>query len=120
MMIGRYTLPEMGAVWSEQNKLANWLKIEIAACEGWARLGKIPAEAVEIIKARADFNLLRIQEIEAEIKHDVIAFLTNVGEYVGDNSKYIHLGMTSSDILDTGIAMQMRDSADICLPRCKG
>lgn len=114
-MIGRYTLPEMGAIWSETSKFNNWLKIEVAACEGWASLGKIPTESVEVIKAKAQFDINRISEIEAEVRHDVIAFLTNVGEYVGDDSKYIHLGLTSSDILDTGIAMQMRDSADIIL-----
>lgn len=114
-MIARYTLPEMGAVWSEESKFNNWLKIEVAACEAWAKLGKIPVESVETIKARACFNSQRVSEIEAEVRHDVIAFLTNVGEYVGDDSKYIHLGLTSSDILDTGIAMQMRDSADIIL-----
>jgi adenylosuccinate lyase len=112
-MIARYTLPAMGAIWSEENKLGNWLKIEVAACEAWASLGKIPQEAVQVIKERAHFEVERIQEIEAEVRHDVIAFLTNVGEYVGDESKYIHLGMTSSDILDTGLAMQMRDSADL-------
>ena len=114
-MIERYTLPAMGAIWSEKNKLGNWLKIEIAACEAWASLGKIPQDAVKVIKERAHFKVERIQEIEAEVRHDVIAFLTNVGEYVGDDSKYIHLGMTSSDILDTGLAMQMRDSADLIL-----
>lgn len=114
-MIERYTLPEMGAVWSETSKFNNWLKIEVAACEAWASLGKIPAESVEVIKERAQFQINRISEIEAEVRHDVIAFLTNVGEYVGDDSKYIHLGLTSSDILDTGIAMQMRDAADIIL-----
>lgn len=112
-MIERYTLPEMGRIWSQDNKLQNWLKIEIAACEAQARLGNIPAEAVEIIKERAAFNVERIEQIEAEVHHDVIAFLTNVAEYVGESSKYIHLGMTSSDILDTGLAMQMRDAADI-------
>ncbi|MBP1760495.1 MAG: Adenylosuccinate lyase [Firmicutes bacterium] len=116
-MITRYTLPDMGAVWSEGSKLNNWLKIEIAACEAWAQLGRIPAGSVETIKSRADFDVARIAEIEAEVRHDVIAFLTNVGEYVGDDSKYIHLGLTSSDILDTGIAMQMRDSADIILAK---
>jgi adenylosuccinate lyase len=114
-MIKRYTLPEMGAIWSEESKFNNWLKIEVAACEAWAKLGKIPADAVETINARAQFDIQRINEIEAEVRHDVIAFLTNVGEYVGEDSKYIHLGLTSSDILDTGIAMQMRDSADIIL-----
>jgi len=116
-MIKRYTLPEMGAVWSEQSKLNNWLQIEVAACEAWAQLGRIPAASVETIKARACFDVTRIAEIEAEVRHDVIAFLTNVGEYVGDDAKYIHLGMTSSDILDTGIAMQMRDSADLILAK---
>jgi adenylosuccinate lyase len=116
-MIERYTLPAMGAIWSEQNKLNNWLKIEIAACEAWANLGKIPPEAVKVIQDKAQFKVERIQEIEAEVRHDVIAFLTNVGEYVGDESKYIHLGMTSSDILDTGLAMQMRDAVDLILEK---
>lgn len=116
-MIKRYTLPAMGEVWSEASKLNNWLQIEVAACEAWAQLGKIPVEAVETIKARARFDVERIAAIEVEVRHDVIAFLTNVGEYVGDDAKYIHLGMTSSDILDTGIAMQMRDAADLILAK---
>ncbi|HRW12411.1 MAG TPA: lyase family protein, partial [Syntrophomonas sp.] len=116
-MIKRYTLPAMGEVWSEASKLNNWLQIEVAACEAWAQLGKIPVEAVETIKARARFDVERIAAIEVEVRHDVIAFLTNVGEYVGDDAKYIHLGLTSSDILDTGIAMQMRDAADLILAK---
>jgi adenylosuccinate lyase len=112
-MIERYTLPAMGAIWSEQNKLNHWLQIEVAACEAWANLGKIPSAAVEEIKSKASFDIQRVHAIEDEVRHDVIAFLTNVGEYVGDASKYIHLGMTSSDILDTGLAMQMRDSVDL-------
>ncbi|MFY9323944.1 MAG: adenylosuccinate lyase [Syntrophomonadaceae bacterium] len=116
-MIPRYTLPEMGAIWTEENKLNNWLQIEIAACEGWAKLGRIPEEAVKVISATARFDLQRVKEIEAEVRHDVIAFLTNVAENVGDESKYIHLGMTSSDILDTGLALQMRDSADLILDK---
>ncbi|MEA1962417.1 MAG: adenylosuccinate lyase [Bacillota bacterium] len=118
-MIERYTLPAMGAIWTEESKLRNWLKIEVAACEGWAKLGKIPEESVKVIQERADFKVERCHEIEAEVRHDVIAFLTNVGEYVGEDSKYIHLGMTSSDILDTGIALQMRDSTDLILERLK-
>ncbi|MDD2585636.1 MAG: adenylosuccinate lyase [Syntrophomonadaceae bacterium] len=114
-MIERYTLPAMGTIWAEESKLKNWLQIEIAACEGWAELGHVPAAAVATIKQKADFNIERIRTIEAEVHHDVIAFLTNVAENVGDVSKYIHLGMTSSDILDTGLAMQMRDSADLIL-----
>ncbi len=116
-MIERYTLPQMGKVWSEESKLQNWLRIEIAACEGWALLGVIPGPVVENIKSRARFNLERVKEIEAEVHHDVIAFLTNVAEYVGEDSKYIHQGLTSSDILDTGIAMQMRDAADLILEK---
>lgn len=114
-MIERYTLPAMGKIWSEENKLNNWLQIEIAACEGWASLGKIPAEAVAVIKSKARFDRERCREIEAEVHHDVIAFLTAVAENVGEESRYIHMGMTSSDILDTGLALQMRDSASIIL-----
>lgn len=114
-MIERYTLPEMGHIWSQENKLNNWLKIEIAACEGWAVLGKIPAADLEKIKSKASFNLQRCQEIEAQVQHDVIAFLTAVAENLGEESRYIHMGMTSSDILDTGLALQMRDAADIIL-----
>ncbi len=114
-MIERYTLPEMGWIWSQENKLNNWLKIEIAACEGWASLGKIPDSDLQKIKSRAGFNLQRCREIENEVHHDVIAFLTAVAETLGEESRYIHMGMTSSDILDTGLALQMRDSADILL-----
>ncbi|NLV16393.1 MAG: adenylosuccinate lyase [Syntrophomonadaceae bacterium] len=112
-MIERYTLPEMGRVWSEQAKLENWLKIEVLACEGWAELGLLPRESLKNIQARASFDIDRVQEIEEEVRHDVIAFLTNVAEHVGEDSKYIHMGMTSSDILDTGLAMQLRDSCDL-------
>lgn len=114
-MIERYTLPDMGQVWSEQTKLTNWLKIEILACEAWARLGVIPSPALQNIKNRASFDLNRVKEIEAEVRHDVIAFLTNVAENVGEDSKYIHMGLTSSDILDTGLALQLRDSCDLIL-----
>jgi len=116
-MIERYTLPAMGKIWSEENKLNNWLRIEIAACEGWANLGKIPVEAVATIRNKARFDRERCQEIEAEVHHDVIAFLTAVAENVGEESRYIHMGMTSSDILDTGLALQMRDSASMILDR---
>ena len=90
-MIERYTLPEMGRIWSQHNKLQNWLKIEIAACEAQASLGNIPPQALETIKQRAAFDVERIAQIEAEVHHDVIAFLTNVAENVGEASKYIHL-----------------------------
>ncbi|NLW44713.1 MAG: adenylosuccinate lyase [Syntrophomonadaceae bacterium] len=116
-MIDRYTLPEMGRVWSEQTKLANWLKIEILVCEAWAQLGAIPVAALENIRNKAGFDINRIKEIEAETRHDVIAFLTNVAENVGEDSKYIHMGLTSSDILDTGLALQLRDSCDLIIKR---
>lgn len=114
-MIERYTLPEMGNLWTEDYKYQTWLQVEIAVCEAQAELGYIPAEAVETIKAKAKFDPKRILEIEAEVKHDVIAFLTNVNEYVGDAGRYIHLGMTSSDMLDTALAVQLVASLDVMM-----
>ncbi|MDZ7316279.1 MAG: adenylosuccinate lyase [candidate division KSB1 bacterium] len=114
-MIARYTRPEMAAVWSDENKYRTWLAVEIAACEAQAELGHIPAEAVEVIKQKASFDVNRILEIEETVKHDVIAFLTNVAEFVGPEARYIHLGMTSSDLLDTALALQMREAARIIL-----
>ncbi|MDF5718647.1 MAG: adenylosuccinate lyase [Rhizonema sp. NSF051] len=118
-MIERYTLPEMGNLWTEAYKLKTWLQVEIAACEAQAELGYIPSEAVEEIKAKANFDPKRVLEIEAEVRHDVIAFLTNVNEYVGDAGRYIHLGLTSSDVLDTALALQLVASLDILLQRLK-
>jgi adenylosuccinate lyase len=112
-VIPRYTRKEMGSIWSEENKFRTWLEIELLACEAHVALGVIPKEAVKTIRAKAKFDVRRIDEIEAEVKHDVIAFLTNVGEYVGENSRYIHIGMTSSDVLDTGIAIQMKQSGEL-------
>ena len=114
-MIERYTLPAMGDLWTETYKLKTWLQVEIAVCEAQAELGYIPAEAVETIKAKANFDPKRILEIEAEVKHDVIAFLTNVNEYVGDAGRYIHLGMTSSDVLDTALSLQLVASLDVLM-----
>ncbi|NEN91500.1 MAG: adenylosuccinate lyase [Okeania sp. SIO3H1] len=114
-MIERYTLPEMGELWTENAKLKTWLQVEIAVCEAQAELGYIPTEAVEEIKAKANFDPKRVLEIEAEVRHDVIAFLTNVNEYVGDVGRYIHLGLTSSDVLDTALALQMVASLDLLL-----
>ncbi|MEH2224968.1 adenylosuccinate lyase [Nostoc sp.] len=116
-MIERYTLPEMANLWSEAYKLKTWLQVEIAVCEAQAELGYIPSEAVEEIKAKADFDPKRVLEIEAVVRHDVIAFLTNVNEYVGDAGRYIHLGLTSSDVLDTALALQLVASLDILLQR---
>ncbi len=105
----------MGKIWEDQNKFAIWLEIEILACEAQAELGVIPKEAVKVIREKASFNVAKIDEIEREVKHDVIAFLTNVGEYVGTESRFIHLGMTSSDVLDTCLAVQMKQSGELLL-----
>ena len=116
-MIERYTLPEMGNLWTDEYKLKTWLEVEIAVCEAQAELGYIPGEAVEQIKAKANFDPKRVLEIEAEVRHDVIAFLTNVNEYVGDVGRYIHLGLTSSDVLDTALALQLVASTNLLLER---
>ncbi|MEM9149201.1 MAG: adenylosuccinate lyase [Cyanobacteria bacterium P01_F01_bin.3] len=114
-MIERYTLPEMGELWTDYYKFQTWLQVEIAVCEAQAKLGKIPQEAVDTIKEKANFDVERILEIEKEVKHDVIAFLTNVNEYVGDAGRYIHLGMTSSDVLDTALSLQIVASHQLIL-----
>lgn len=114
-MIPRYTLPEMAEVWSERNKLQKWLEIEILAVEARVRRGEVPEEALEEIRSRASFDPERVREIEETVNHDVIAFLTNVAENVGESSRFIHYGMTSSDVLDTGLALQMRDAMDLIL-----
>ncbi|MDD4343427.1 MAG: adenylosuccinate lyase [Eubacteriales bacterium] len=116
-MINRYTLPEIGKVWSEENRLRVMLEVEVLACEGMAAIGQIPAEAAKVIREKADFDIDRIKEIERETKHDVIAFLTNVSEYVGKESQYIHMGMTSSDILDTALSVQMKQAGEIILEK---
>jgi adenylosuccinate lyase len=109
-LIERYTLPEMGRIWSEQAKFQSWLDVEIAATEAQCQLGRVPPEALATIKEKAAFEVERILEIEAEVRHDVIAFLTNVNEHVGEAGRYIHVGMTSSDVLDTALALQMKAS----------
>ncbi|ABM77215.1 adenylosuccinate lyase [Prochlorococcus marinus] len=109
-MIERYTLPEMGEIWTDRAKYQSWLDVEIAACEANCQLGKIPEAEMQQIRERATFEPQRILEIEAEVRHDVIAFLTNVNENVGDAGRYIHVGMTSSDVLDTGLALQLKNS----------
>jgi adenylosuccinate lyase len=114
-VIERYTLPEMGELWTDTYKYKTWLQVEIAACEAQAELGYIPPAAVAEIKAKANFDPQRILEIEAEVRHDVIAFLTNVNEYVGDAGRYIHLGLTSSDVLDTALALQLVASLNLML-----
>ena len=112
-MISRYTRPEMGRIWELENLYAKWLEVEIAACEAMAQEGLVPEGALKNIKEKAGFSVGRILEIEAETKHDVIAFLTNVEEHVGPDSRYIHLGLTSSDILDTSFALLLKQAMDI-------
>jgi adenylosuccinate lyase len=119
-MIERYTRPVMGKIWEDENKFRIWLEIETLACEAQAELGIIPNEAVKVIREKGNFKVARILEIEEEVKHDVIAFLTNVGEYVGPESRFIHLGMTSSDVLDTALAVQMKQSGELLLKGLEG
>ncbi|MCL5268506.1 MAG: adenylosuccinate lyase [Bacteroidetes bacterium] len=114
-MIKRYSPAEMSAVWSEENKFRIWLDVEIAAMESQAELGRVPHEAVQEVKAKAKFDVDRIEEIERTIKHDVIAFLTNVSENVGPAARFVHLGMTSSDVLDTSSAIQLKQAGEIIL-----
>lgn len=112
-MIERYSLPEISGIWQDENRFSIWLKIEILACEAQARAGIVPQAAVRNIREKADFNVKRVLEIEEEVKHDVIAFLTNVAEYVGSDARYIHYGMTSSDVLDTALAVQMVQAGEL-------
>lgn len=114
-MIERYTLPEMGKIWNEQFKLETWLKVEILACEARTKMGFIPQNEFEEIKAKANFDIKRVQEIEETTKHDVIAFLTNVAEYIGTASRHIHYGMTSSDVLDTALGYQIKTAGELLL-----
>jgi adenylosuccinate lyase len=112
-LIERYTLPEIGAVWTEEAKYRAWLKVELAVCHARAQLGEIPSDEVEELAEKADFTVERIHEIEAETNHDVIAFVTNVSEYAGDVARHFHFGLTSSDVLDTAGALQLRDALDL-------
>ncbi len=114
-MISRYTRPEMGRIWEDENKYKIWLEIETLACEAQAELGVIPKEAAAAIRSKGDFNVERILAIEETTHHDVIAFLTNVAEYVGEPSRYVHLGMTSSDVLDTCLAVQLKQAGELLL-----
>ncbi|TRZ66489.1 adenylosuccinate lyase [bacterium] len=114
-MISRYSRKQLTDIWSDENKFKIWLNIEILACEAQHRLGLIPAKSLETIKKKARFNVKKILKIEETVKHDVIAFLTNVAEYVGIDSRFIHMGMTSSDVLDTALSVQMKQSGEIIL-----
>jgi adenylosuccinate lyase len=111
-MISRYTLPEMAAVWSEETKLQHWLWIEILACEAWARLGRIPEQDLRAIRERASVTVAQVQELERSTHHDVAAFVQAVGESVGPAGRWVHFGLTSSDLVDTGLALQLREASD--------
>ena len=116
-MISRYTLPEMGALWSEETKFQKWLDVEIAVCEVHAEMGTIPREALEQIKSRAKFSVARINEIEKTTDHDVIAFTTNLAESIGDAARFVHYGLTSSDVVDTANALLLREACDLLLKK---
>jgi len=116
-MIERYTLPEMGGIWSEENKFRTWLEFEILACEALAELGDVPTDAVERIRKNAAFEVERVLEIEETTQHDVIAFLTNVAEHIGNDSRWVHLGLTSSDLLDTTLSVQLKEAGALLLKR---
>ncbi|HHY69713.1 MAG TPA: adenylosuccinate lyase [Bacillota bacterium] len=114
-MIARYTRPEMARIWSEENKFQRWLEIEILALEAWEILSKVPSGTAQIVRQRAKVDPERIQEIEAEVRHDVIAFVTQVAETVGEEGKYIHYGLTSYDVVDTALSSLMKESLSIVL-----
>jgi adenylosuccinate lyase len=119
-VIERYTLPEIGAVWTEEAKYRAWLEVELAVSRARAQLGEISTEEVEELAAKADFTVERIHEIEQETNHDVIAFVTNVAEYAGDVARHFHFGLTSSDVLDTAGALQLREALDLILGQARG
>ncbi len=118
-MIRRYTREAMGKLWEPENRFQKWLDVEIAVCEAWAELGAIPLDALKVIKSRASFDLQRIDEIEEVVKHDVIAFLSSVAEKTGPESRFIHKGLTSSDIVDTAQSMLMKEAAGIIIKDIK-
>ena len=118
-MISRYTHPAMGRIWKDENRFAKWLQVEVLACEAMAEEGQIPKEALATIKEKANFSVERILEIEEETKHDVIAFLNNVAEYVGPDSRFIHQGLTSSDILDTSFALLLKEAMTVIIDDVK-
>lgn len=116
-MIKRYTLPEMGAIWTEENRFRKWLEVEIAACQANAEVGNIPAEAVSVIKEKAQFSVERIHELEKTLDHDVIAFTTNLAEHIGPDARWVHYGLTSSDVVDTANALLLVEAGDLLLAK---
>ncbi len=116
-MIKRYTLPEMGAIWTLERKFQLWLEVELLACEAWTELGAIPEDALREIKEKARIDVARIQQIEQQTRHDFIAFLTNLSENVGQNARFIHLGLTSYDVEDNALSLRMRQAVDILIAK---
>src|SRR6188768_878655 len=116
-MIGRYTLPEMGGIWTEENRYRKWLEVEIAACQANAEAGKIPPDAVDAIRRKAAFSVERIHELEKTTDHDVIAFTTNLAENIGEEARWVHYGLTSSDVVDTANALLLKDACDLLLQK---
>ena len=119
-MIERYSRPEMASIWTQENKFKTWLEVECLAAEAWAELGVIPKEAAKAIRERSNFDPRRVEEIEKTTRHDVIAFLTNVAEYVGEEARYLHWGLTSSDMLDTANAVIMTQAMDLIIKDVEG
>src|SRR5580704_15407698 len=119
-MIDRYTTPEMNAIWSRQAKYEKWKEVEVAIVEAHAELGTIPAEAVAVVKSRATFCLQRCDELEKETRHDLMAFVRNLAENIGEEGRYVHLGVTSYDVIDTALGMMLRDSVDVLLASAEG
>ncbi len=112
-MIDRYCRPQMSSIWTDENRYKKWLEVELAVCEAWCELGEIPKDVLERIKKKAGFSVQRITEVENIVKHDLIAFLTSVAEHVGEDSRYIHLGLTSYDIVDTALSLLIKQSLEI-------
>ena len=119
-MIDRYALPQMSSIWSQENKYRTWLAVELLACEAMVELGMVPRSAFEKIRSSASIDPKRIEELEGKVKHDVIAFLTSITEKTGEEGRFLHLGMTSSDVLDTALAIQMREAAALLIDDLKG
>ena len=114
-MISRYSTPKMKQIWTLENKFNKWLDVELAACKAHVKLGNIPQSDYDVILSKAAFSVERINEIESEIHHDVIAFLTNIAENVGESSRFVHLGLTSSDVVDTAFSLLIKESGHILL-----
>ena len=114
-MIPRYTRKQLAGIWSEENRYQKWLDVELAACEAWAKLGKIPRKSLATIKGKACFTVERIEEIEAITRHDVIAFVSCVAEYVGEDARFIHMGLTASDVLDPAYSLLLMESGKVII-----